>query len=76
MNCNGKCLLMKKLKEQEKKEQQAPERKMDIKVDYAYTRSLFILKPIEATVVSHYHFSRENLLHGHCDNIFHPPSVA
>jgi cell shape-determining protein MreC len=41
MHCNGKCQMMKKLKEQEKKEQQAPERKAELKVDVLSSKSFF-----------------------------------
>ncbi len=33
IHCNGKCQMMKKLKEHDKREQQLPERKQDLKVE-------------------------------------------
>ncbi|MGZ3850674.1 MAG: hypothetical protein ACXVKI_16180 [Flavisolibacter sp.] len=39
LHCNGKCQMMKRLKEQEKKEQQDPERRPDHKNELVYDQS-------------------------------------
>ena len=76
MHCNGKCLLMKKLKEEEKKDQQAPERKMENKIDLAFTKTVDIsYSPVES-IILYSSYSPGNLLTGHCGNIFHPPSLV
>jgi hypothetical protein len=41
MHCNGKCQVMKKLKEQEKKDQQVPERKQENKTEPLSSKSFF-----------------------------------
>jgi hypothetical protein len=41
MHCNGQCLLMKKLKEQENKEKQNPERKQENKNEVIFSGSAF-----------------------------------
>lgn len=41
MHCNGKCQMMKKLQEEEKKDSQAPERKSEYKADVLSSRSFF-----------------------------------
>lgn len=43
MHCNGKCQLMKKLQQEEKKEQQAPERKNENKNEtHIFNKSNFL----------------------------------
>lgn len=42
MHCNGKCQLMKKMKQEEKSEQQNPERKMENKNEVLSSRSSFL----------------------------------
>ena len=41
LRCNGKCQLMKKIKEEEKKEQENTERKLDYKVTILSSKSFF-----------------------------------
>jgi hypothetical protein len=43
LHCNGKCQLAKKLKQQEKKEQQNPELKLENKNEIFSSRSFFSL---------------------------------
>ena len=45
MRCNGKCQMMKKLQQEEKKESQAPERKGGSKMEELSTRSFFAILP-------------------------------
>jgi len=45
MHCNGKCQMMKKLQQQEKKENQAPERKDENKTEELSTKSFFAIVP-------------------------------
>ncbi len=41
MHCNGKCQMMKKLKQEEKKDEQNPERKMENKNEYVLSSKSF-----------------------------------
>jgi hypothetical protein len=41
MHCNGKCQMMKKLQEEERKDQQVPERKFENKMEVLYCISVF-----------------------------------
>lgn len=41
MHCNGKCQLMKKIQEEEKKDEQLPERKFENKIEVLYCKSFF-----------------------------------
>jgi hypothetical protein len=76
MNCNGKCLLMKKLKEEEKKDQQAPARKLENKIDLIAGRSFVVLPAISESKKEHISNYTGNLLTGHSNTIFHPPSLC
>ncbi|MFT3979304.1 MAG: hypothetical protein QM687_02465 [Ferruginibacter sp.] len=78
LHCNGKCQMMKKLKEEEKKEQQNPERKAENKNEIVLSsRSFFpVLSPannIVSPVFTGYTTARETKMPR---NIFHPPSIA
>jgi molybdopterin/thiamine biosynthesis adenylyltransferase len=76
MQCNGKCLLMKKLREEEKKEQQSPERKVETKADCAYTKSFYITRPFSAARIAYPGRSTKSLLPGYKVGVFHPPSLS
>ncbi|MGG9964774.1 hypothetical protein [Ferruginibacter sp. SUN106] len=41
MHCNGKCQMMKKLQQEEKQDQQNPERKSDNKIEVLSSKSFF-----------------------------------
>jgi hypothetical protein len=77
LKCNGSCQMMKKLKQEEKKDQQNPERKITYKIITISSRSFF------ATVqVFLYHFNiayftagTSNSIDRSCD-IFHPPQTG
>ena len=78
LHCNGQCVLMKKLQDAEKKEQQVPERKLEIKNDWVSTRAFLNTMPSPlVTISSEYNLP---LIHqpsrGFLHAIFHPPSVA
>lgn len=45
MHCNGKCQMMKKLQEEEKKSQQVPERKLVNKVEVLSSKTYFAVLP-------------------------------
>jgi hypothetical protein len=41
LHCNGKCQMMKKMQEEEKKDQQLPERKVENKIEVLSSKSFF-----------------------------------
>ena len=78
MHCKGKCQMMKKLKEEEKKEQQTPGRKAEQKNEVLSSKSFYTHLPIEKTHIS----SRYSLFHLITlpttipGSIFHPPAFS
>ena len=78
LHCEGKCVMMKKMIEAEKRDQQSPQPKFEIKNDvfiFDNFTSLSVEFPIAGT---------ENLFSvitgkssiGFLENIFHPPAVC
>ena len=51
MHCNGKCQMMKKLKQQEKQDQQNSEKKSDIKIQVLSSKS-FYCSSVEAFAIA------------------------
>ncbi len=78
LNCNGKCQLQKLIKEEEKKDQQNPERKLENKQEVVSSKSFFP----SLTVYSSFYNTPQNSypvitkLKGHSGTIFHPPSIV
>lgn len=77
MHCNGKCQLMKKLQQEEKKDQENPERKTEIKNEIVlFTESFFETIPDSYTIIRN---SKKSLLISgkrpvdRSIDIFHPP---
>ena len=77
MHCNGKCELMKKIEEQEKREQQnAPEMKLAGKIELLASKNSYetIGSPCFAAV--HYHIiSKEGSPIDQPSSIYHPPGA-
>jgi hypothetical protein len=77
LHCNGKCQMMKKLKEEEKKDQQNPERKTDNKNEVVSSKSFYAgisSKPAKAiTPTSEY--KERYIPTGLTADIFHPPAL-
>lgn len=76
MHCNGKCYLAKKLKEHEKKDQQAPNTQKE-KLD---VQSFFIPQVVNLSITlvitkTEYFDMEDNLISSYTHSIFHPPSV-
>lgn len=75
LHCNGKCQMMKKLKEQEKKGQQMPERKNENKNQSALSSSYFLSsivtfnKTFNSFFVPVYLGNETKMPH----TVFHPP---
>jgi hypothetical protein len=76
MHCKGKCQMMKKLKEEEKKEQEAPCRKAELKIEVLSSKSFFTHLSIEKThITSRYSsFYLISLPMETPGSVFHPPA--
>lgn len=74
MHCDGKCYLSKKIKDQEKQDQQSPSSKNE-RFDVApyFVPKLFTLKNTFTVSKSHYFIRNENGTISFHSSIFHPP---
>lgn len=74
MHCNGKCHMMKKMQQEEKKDQENPERKMENKFESISFRieDLLIVPPYIVTSVTFPVF-RECIHTDFSSSYFHPP---
>ncbi len=78
LHCNGKCQLMKKIEEQEKRErQQAPELKLASKAEALSSRSSFPVNPLVFTAIPARQFAvaDEGTPTDRSSSFFHPPDV-
>ena len=80
LHCNGKCQMMKKLKEEDKKDKQNPERKSEVKNEIPISsRSFFaVIEYIKFAVklkreIAHY---PNDICVNHPTSIFHPPQFC
>jgi len=75
LHCNGHCILAKKLRQEEKKDQQNPERKLDNRAEFFCCSNM--ATDIPACSVSHRYYSNylDAKLTGVSFSIFHPPSL-
>ena len=76
MGCNGKCYLSKKLKEQEKQDQQAPVSKTE-KFDIApfFVPKTFLLENPVSNLKMEFFIKDDNIVSTFHSSIFHPPSA-
>ena len=76
MNCNGRCLLMKKLKQEEKHDQQNPNRKLNNSEEVIFTPSNVAHVTFDVLLFdkSFSVSSTALLLAGFNSRIFHPPA--
>ena len=76
LHCNGRCQLLKKLKQEENKEKQSPERKSERKVNVLSSKSFFAVIR-QASIIPSGNFSLLQI--GELSDIpgefFHPPSA-
>ena len=76
MHCNGRCQMMKKLKQQEKQDQQNPERRFNNKNEIFSPNSFFAFHfhslPLQ---LQEYFFMPVEKLSSRSSGIFHPPCV-
>jgi hypothetical protein len=76
MHCNGKCQMMKKLQQEEKKDQSNPERKMENKNEVVAERSLYpaiVYDP--AIIISQFPSFNIGTPIDIAGDFFHPPGV-
>lgn len=77
-NCHGKCQMMKKLKEEEQKEEQNPGSKTENKIDVLSTNTFFAIiiqpAPTEIPVLTMLVYTTGKSIDRSLD-IFHPPQV-
>lgn len=77
MNCNGKCQVMKKILEEEKKEQKDQENKMNSKVELVSSRSFYTMSipgNFTSNTGQQYFSYNEANKTGIPRSVFHPPS--
>jgi hypothetical protein len=77
LHCNGKCQMMKKMQEEEKKDQQVPERKFENKIEVVSSKSFFYttattfsILASKATTVE-----KDHPLTDMAYDFFHPPQA-
>jgi hypothetical protein len=74
LHCNGRCQLMKKMKEREKKEQEENEKKPIAPTILFYSTILVDLLTIHTTrIKTNYQFYKKTLFPDRSAEIFHPP---
>lgn len=77
LHCNGKCQMIKKLKEEEKKDQQNPERKTENKDEVVSSKSHFVSLPLKSAdgEKNISVFTESYIPTGTTPDIFHPPAL-
>ena len=78
LQCNGKCQMVKKMREQEKKEQQSPERKINNKHEVMSSKSFFAASALYQIDNSQslYSYLKISISPGVLSDIFHPPALV
>lgn len=77
MHCNGQCQVMKKIREEEKKQQDTDERKMGSKVEVLSSRSFYasFSKPFFPVIALRYLCFDDATVASMPRSVFHPPST-
>jgi hypothetical protein len=78
LHCNGKCQMQKKLKEEEKKDQQNPERKQENRPEVVSSKSFFpsLTECLTINTTPQNSYPVVAKLAGYSSSIFHPPSMV
>ncbi len=78
LHCDGKCVLAKKIKDAEQKEQQNPERKLENKSEVISSKSFFSTSIINSSIaiIISKPFFKSSILKGYYHTVFHPPGIA
>lgn len=75
LHCDGKCVLAKKLKQEESKGQQNPELKLSIKNEVLSSKSFFLYPFLqEQASTKNYFIVSDNRTFDSSPSIFHPPA--
>lgn len=76
MHCNGKCQMMKKLKQQEKKDAENAERKAGPKIEVISSKAFFASVTSTTSTARQFFFARNNNeVRDRAVAIFHPPGA-
>ena len=79
MHCNGKCQMMKKLQQEEKKDQENPERKSENKSEVVLSSKLFfasvVLPQTDLKSATKFYTQSNGNSIDHSFDIFHPPQA-
>ncbi|MBS1592378.1 MAG: hypothetical protein JST07_09770 [Bacteroidetes bacterium] len=76
MHCNGKCQLMKKLKQEENKDKQNPERRGDNKDEVLSSKSFFATVGYYSIKLTHsFCLRNNNFTNDIPSDFFHPPAA-
>jgi hypothetical protein len=76
LHCNGKCYLAKKLKEQEKQEQQSPgTKKIKLEIPFYFLPKQFNFAGIRPSDKEEYQFTNDFMTAAFYRSVFHPPTV-
>jgi hypothetical protein len=76
MHCNGKCHMMKLMKQDEKKDEENPERKMENKFEvFCPSASYTSFEFYYTVIVINYPVFNENIFSGFQFPFFHPPQA-
>ncbi len=76
LHCNGKCQLMKKLKQEEKKDQQNPERKNNCRENVLSSKSFFAaVSNIGLSILKAYSHRNSGIPVDRAEAFFHPPGA-
>ena len=77
MLCNGKCQLMKKLQEEEKKDKENSERKIENKAEVVIINNISIVlnQNLESRICNNFPLCKDPLLSFYLIDIFHPPQL-
>jgi hypothetical protein len=74
LHCNGHCVLAKKIKQEEQKDRENPERKLENKNEVLSSKSFFISVPsLSSCTLSVYALFSDKSTIGHSLAVFHPP---
>ena len=78
LKCNGKCQMAKKIMEEQKREEQAPERKSENKFQTIWSKSSFEIFPVSNNPLIRVYTSYlvRSKLSPHLAAIFHPPCLV
>ena len=76
LNCNGKCQLMKELKQQEEDDFKSLRISMDeYPIGFITLLKIQSLKPIDKYIINHSFFYSDNYSYLNGKSVFHPPTV-